>query len=63
MEAWVEITAYEVNLYCDNCGTRMIQTGVCRTYPAEYSYKCLACGEMVLRKEIFPKIERNPKWE
>ena len=63
MEARVEITVYEVRLYCDKCGTEMILNGVCRTFPSEYSYKCIACGDMVLRKETFPRIELNPGWE
>lgn len=30
---------------CDECGGRMVSTGVCLTsYPAQYPYKCEECG-------------------
>lgn len=46
---------YQINLYCDKCGTRMERGGIVLTSnPPQFPYKCPECGHETTSHIAYP---------
>lgn len=46
MQKMVEVTAYKVMQFCDECGEELVFTGeVLTSNPAKYVHRCPKCGK------------------
>lgn len=62
MRKSVEMSVFEIRLYCDECGSEMESDGtmLCSN-PAQYPYVCPKCGAKRTMLDMYPKIEYRPK--
>ena len=64
MEKRKPVDTYQVNLYCDVCGGLMElpePSVVLCTYPPQYEYHCVKCGNTVTSYIQYPYLEYREK--
>lgn len=64
MEKRKPVNTYQVNLYCDVCGGLMElpePSVVLSTYPPQYEYHCVKCGNIAISSRQYPYLEYREK--
>ena len=64
MEKRKPVDTYQVNLYCDMCGGLMElpePSVVLCTYPPQYEYHCVKCGNIAISSRPYPYLEYREK--